>query len=135
MLGFEPVAPSSGLRADAHSALDVLEDKRAFLVVAELQGKIAGAVLYRIREAEEDPILRERSFGYIEELAVREVFRDKGIGKQLLEHSIQDLEAKGLTDIELHVWESNPIGIGFYEKHGFRTVQRRMKMRTDSDSK
>ncbi len=45
--------------------------------------------------------------------------RGKGIGKQLLQHSIKELAIDHLT-----VNEQNPQAVGFYEHMGFKTVER-----------
>lgn len=106
----------------------VLKDEDRSQVVAEHGGRIVAAILYRVVMSPDDPIFRERTFGYVEELVVTDGFRRKGIGQGLLAHAARDLETKGITEIEINVWETNVKGRSFYEKEGFRTVQRRMSM-------
>lgn len=61
-------------------------------------------------------------------MIVKESFRGKGIGKKLLDYAKKDLKSRDINDIEINVWENNEIGLGFYKKHGFKTIQRRMKI-------
>ena len=107
----------------------VLNDNITFLVVAEDSKKIVGAILYKIVDQIGDTILKKRRYGYIEEMIVQESCRRKGIGEALLNHAVENLKARQIKEIEINVWENNDIGIRFYEKHGFQTIRRRMKMK------
>jgi len=109
----------------------ILKDDTAFMVVAESREGILGAIFYRIMANPDDPMLRERRFGYIEELVVQELFRGKGIGNELLGYAIEDLKRRDIHDIELDVWENNIPGSRFFERHGFTVMRKRMKRRTD----
>lgn len=106
----------------------ILSDNVTFLVVAEYSEKIVGAVLYKIVHQTGDIILKKRSYGYIEEMIVQEPYRRKGIGEALLDHAVESLKARQIKNIEINVWENNEIGMSFYEKYGFQTIRRRMKM-------
>lgn len=105
----------------------IIEDGDIFLTVAECSGTIVGAILYRIREGPDDVILRKRRFGYVEEMIVEESSRGKGIGKALMDHAIERLKTIDIVEIELDVWDKNDLGLRFYEKNGFSTIQRRMR--------
>ena len=106
----------------------ILINKNTFLVVSDYNGIIVGAILYKIDANPDDTIYKERKFGYIEELIVKQIFRGKGIGKELLNHVIKDLKTRNIIDIELNVWENNKIGQRFFKKHKFKTIQTRMKL-------
>jgi ribosomal protein S18 acetylase RimI-like enzyme len=106
----------------------ILANEREFLVVFESKGKIVGVILYKIRTESPDIILNEREFGYVEELIVTESYRGMEIGKKLLDYAIRDLKEHGISEVELNIWEKNEMGMGFYEKYGFLTIQRRMKL-------
>ena len=106
----------------------ILTNKTKFLVVSDYRGIIIGAILYNIDANPNDTIYKDRKFGYIEELIVKQKFRGKGIGKELLNHAINDLKTRDIIDIELNVWENNKIGQIFFKKHKFKTIQRRMKL-------
>lgn len=58
-------------------------------------------------------------------LAVRRSERRKGLGKRLIERTIESLKARGATKVFLEVRESNEAGRAFYKDLGFRTVGRR----------
>jgi ribosomal protein S18 acetylase RimI-like enzyme len=106
----------------------VLNNENESLLVSEYQGKIVGAILYKITTSSDDIILEKRKYGYIEEMIVTETLRGKGIGKQLLDYAIEDLKGKDIKEIEINVWEKNEGGLRFYERYGFGTIRRRLKM-------
>jgi ribosomal protein S18 acetylase RimI-like enzyme len=105
----------------------ILDNNDIYLIVSEYKGKIVGAILYKIEKNHEDILLKERKYGYIEEMIVSESYRGKGIGKKLLNYAINDFKTKSLKDFEIDVWEKNKIGLRFYENQGFKTIRRRMK--------
>ena len=105
----------------------ILAAKDRFLVVSEYEGNIVAAILYGMGKSPEDSIFRERHFGYIEELVVTEQLQRMGLGLKLLDHALSELGSRGLKDVEIHVWESNTMGLDFYGKHGFVTIRRRMR--------
>ncbi len=105
----------------------ILNNNDIFLVVSEYNEKIVGAILYKIEKNPEDLILKERKYGYIEEMIVKESFRGKGIGKKLLDYAAEDLKQRDQKELEISVWENNEIGLRFYEERGFKTIRRRMK--------
>jgi ribosomal protein S18 acetylase RimI-like enzyme len=106
----------------------ILNDTNKFLIVSEQKGTIVGAILYKLDTNPDDKIFKKRLYGYIEEMIVTQSLRGKGIGKELLNYAVNDLRAKNIDDIEINVWDNNTTGLKFYEKYGFKTIQRRMKM-------
>lgn len=105
----------------------ILYNNELYLVVSEYEGRIVGAILYKVEKNPDDSLLKDRKYGYIEEMIVSEIYREKGIGKQLLDYAIKDFQTKYLKEIEIDVWEKNKTGLKFYEDHGFKTIRRRMK--------
>lgn len=63
--------------------------------------------------------------GYLNNIAVWEESRKKGVGSRLLSALIQEGTRQGLAFWSLEVRESNAGAIRFYERHGFRRVGRR----------
>jgi ribosomal protein S18 acetylase RimI-like enzyme len=106
----------------------ILANKNTFLVVSDYNGTIVGAILYKIDTNPDEAIFNERKFGYIEELIVKELFRGKGVGKELLNYAINDLKTRGITDIELNVWENNTTAQKFFKNLKFKTIQKRMRL-------
>ena len=60
--------------------------------------------------------------GQINNVAVREDFRGKGIGFEIVEFLLKEGEKQGLEAFTLEVRESNASAIYIYEKAGFKNV-------------
>ena len=58
--------------------------------------------------------------GGIEFLSVREGFRGRGLGRQLLRHEINLATRNGLTSIYLSVSGENDLALGLYLSEGFK---------------
>lgn len=57
--------------------------------------------------------------GYIHHTAVSSDFRNKGIGRKLVEHALGALKNEGIIKVALVVFAKNELGNGFWEKAGF----------------
>ncbi len=84
---------------------------------AEIAGKIAGFCLLKISDCG-NKAMAERKIAYIDEIAVDEGFRRKGIGKLLFENAVKSAKVKGATTVELKVWSFNKEAIDFYKSLG-----------------
>jgi mycothiol synthase len=106
------------------------EDWRAFSVdkrgfdpslwwLAEADGEVAGISLGQWHNS------GDRTFGWVEVLAVRRPWRKQGLGLALLQHSFADFAARGATRVGLGVDAENPTGaVRLYERAGMRPVRR-----------
>lgn len=56
----------------------------------------------------------------IERIYVMATYQGKGIGKKILEQTIDIAKSKNLKNIWLGVWEKNLKAISFYQKFGFK---------------
>ena len=89
-----------------------------FILIAHHDGKIVGAVI--INHTNMGDYIPEHILVYI---AVDASQRGKGIGKQLMEHIIEETEG----DIALHVEPENPAKF-LYEKYGFTNKYLEMRL-------
>ena len=63
-----------------------------------------------------------KNAGYIPFIYLRQPWRHKGLGIQLIGHAAQYFQALGRDKLQLRVAPSNEPAIGFYQKYGFRKV-------------
>lgn len=77
--------------------------------VAEEEGRIVGAVLAG----------HDGRRGHISHTAVDSAFRRRGIGGQLVAHTMAALEQEGITKVNLVVFSRNETGNAFWESMGF----------------
>jgi len=77
--------------------------------VAEEDGHIIGVILSG----------HDGRRGYIHHMAVETSQRMRGVGGQLLEHTMEALERENIHKVALVVFGKNQIGNAFWEKQGF----------------
>ena len=59
--------------------------------------------------------------GYLMHLAVREDFRRRGIGKSLVERSLEALKVAGINKAHVFVFQSNVLGAAFWRGLGWQS--------------
>ena len=77
--------------------------------VAEEDGRLVGAILAG----------HDGRRGYISHTAVDGDFQRRGIGSQLVAHTMAALEQEGITKVNLVVFSRNQKGDAFWEAQGF----------------
>lgn len=91
------------------------EDK---LVLVTLEkGKIIGYSMSEIRRI--FPGLKREIYGYIDEMAVTNDYRRKGIGEKMFTKIIKWFQSKDIKRVELGTASQNLIGNSFWQKQGF----------------
>ncbi len=96
------------------------EDPHDHCLVAEVDGKIAGAVWVRIMN----------DYGHVDNqtpslaISLYPEYRGQGIGTQLLNQMLDMLRRKGYPQVSLSVQKEN-YALRMYQKAGFETVEER----------
>ena len=99
------------------SMAESLGDEKRILVVAEVDGCVAGFVLGHISD---EPItMSERTSAYISDVSVGFEFRGKGVGRELVDAAMKRLADLGVQDLTLLAAVKNECAVGFYEALGF----------------
>jgi len=62
---------------------------------------------------------------------VAEGWRSQGIGHALMQQAETWAKERGITEVELSVWEFNQRALALYEKLGYRTKRRYMSKGID----
>jgi GNAT superfamily N-acetyltransferase len=101
-------------RERIHTILGVLEDRNHLLLVAESDEQLVG-VLHMFFYLD---IMHGALNCHINFLLVREDFRGKGIGKNLLNEAVK--QAKRRNVMEMHVDTVFEDAVKFYQKYGFK---------------
>ena len=104
--------PGMGLNSVDDSADGIaryLKRNPSTCFVAEEEGRIVGAVLAG----------HDGRRGHISHTAVDSAFRRRGIGGQLVAHTMAALEQEGITKVNLVVFSRNETGNAFWESMGF----------------
>jgi ribosomal protein S18 acetylase RimI-like enzyme len=120
-------------RAPPGRALDrthfeaVLTDPEMDWIVAERGGEIVGFLSVHMLHAADRPVLVPRHFVEVESLAVRADHQRAGVGRTLMAAAERWAAERGLSEIELSVWEFNQSALAFYEELGYVTERRKMR--------
>lgn len=94
------------------------QDKYAYVVFAEYEGKIAGQALYFFNFS----TFKGKPGIYLEDLYVRPEFRKNGIGKALLNYLIELARQKNCGRVEWVVLDWNQSAIDFYKSMGAKPM-------------
>ena len=104
----------------------VIADRQ--LYVAKEQDIVFGYVLLKRRDYDWPGVVH-RKVMVVDELAVREDCRSKGIGTAMMDDVKVLARAFGCTDLQLGVYPQNDAAVAFYQKNGFmiRSIDMQMK--------
>lgn len=117
--GHEEVARPSTFLADR------LADETMGLFVAEVDGRLAGMILLKIR-SDEHPLKYTQHYLHISTLIVTADFHGQGVAQLLLDTAVAFAKEHNLAQLRLNVYGFNQRAIAFYEKEGFTTLTRNM---------
>lgn len=122
----EPELKNSGASV-ASSFLDfyVREDSAnsGKLLVAEVDGRVAGFVNGYLDEDDGADDLVVRRWFYLSDIAVLPAFQGQNIGSQLIAAIENHARSLNLTQIKLDVLSRNAAAKSFYAKHGYRDYE------------
>ena len=92
------------------------------LVVAELDGQLAGTVTLYLDAAHSSQGGWPNGWAGIRLLAVHPAYRSRGIGRALMEECIRQCRDQGIAAIGLHTTEMMDVARRMYERMGFVRV-------------
>ena len=117
---FEKAAALEGLRF-------LLSRDGAQLLVARLAGVCVGYAMVCDRLRDENPFRYASRALMVDQMAVSDTHRRRGIGALLMERIRAEAARRGAERIELHVYTDNVDARRFYESHGFVRFQEVME--------
>jgi len=94
-----------------------VDDEKRVLVVAEVDGAVAGYVHGHIAGA--PPPMQDRITGSITDVSVGFNYRGKGVGKKMMAAVLEWFAARGAEEVTLLAALKNECAVGFYEHLGF----------------
>jgi len=99
----------------AENCRNLLNEVNSHILVAEIEGVVAGFVNFTTRKT----ILHRGLSGLIDELIIAKSYRGKGIGKQLLSSAIKKSRQLGCCEVEVSTEKTNIKAREFYRQCGF----------------
>ena len=115
--------PEGSPRSLRAVSLVLSRDDRTILV-AELQGQVAGMVTVIAHDTPESPLMLSRRRAHVPELVVDDGARRRGLGRALMAAAEAWARAQGARQLVLTVWEGNPAAEAFYLRLGYGPVNR-----------
>ena len=98
----------------------LLADEKRPILIADLDGVVAGYAFCILQITENDPVLCDRRVLYIDDLCVEETLRGRGIAGALYEKTLEYARELGCDAVTLNVWCGNDGAMRFYEKCGLK---------------
>ena len=98
----------------------LLADPARPILIAELEGSVAGYAFCILQETKNDPVLCDRKVLYIDDLCVEETLRGRGIAGALYARVCEYAKELGCHAVTLNVWCGNDGAMKFYEKAGLK---------------
>lgn len=99
---------------------DELTNPEVVFLIAEIENEAVGYVKINLN-SRDDAVQGTRTIE-IERIYAAKEHIGKGVGKSLMQASIEEAKQRGCDSIWLGVWEKNPRAIAFYRKWGFEEV-------------
>jgi ribosomal protein S18 acetylase RimI-like enzyme len=119
-----PLATMPGAGEVAGKFRDMLDDSDAVLLVAEVDGELAGIGSGWVERHDDD--LVPAPFFTIEYIEVASTHRSSGIATQLMEALETEARGRSVTCIDLRVFVSNDAACRLYERFGYKLLEYRM---------
>lgn len=119
---FKPIDEAYELK----SLQETLIDDNAFALVAEEGDTICG---WLCAEFTSRPYLENERFCHVCELGVLPDFRRQGIAESLMKKLFEEAKNRGISEINLGVFNDNIGAYKFYQKLGFKPLEQKMKIK------
>ena len=111
----------SGAQKYDHADLELLlKDENRPILIADVDGAVAGYAFCILQEIQGDSVLCDRKVLYIDDICVDEEKRGQGIATALYERVLVFARELGCHSVTLNVWCGNDGAMKFYEKCGMK---------------
>ena len=108
----------------------VLSDANNLNYVYVESKKIVGVLNATLQHTNPLPIIKPRTYYFIENIVVDKNHRRKGIAKKLFSYLTLKAKENNIDSIELNVWSFNTEAIKFYESMGMNIKNIRMETKS-----
>ena len=107
--------------------LGLLSDNKHKVIVASVDGELAGYASGKIVNVEENMAQKKDKYLFIDEIYTDSKYRRRGIAKGLLEYLKEISKTEECKRIQLNVWSFNEEAIKFYYSMGFKNRNVRLE--------
>lgn len=111
---------------DRTSVQALIAGPNSAIIVADAGGKAIGAMTILEKVVTATAIKVERRYVEIDNMAVKQSAQRQGVGRALVDAAAGWAKGRGVTCLELNVYEFNEAAAAFYRSAGFSIRNRRM---------
>ena len=111
---------SGAQKYDCGDLEDLLKDPDRPVLIADIDGHVAGYAFCILQQTKDNPVLCDRKVLYIDDICVDEAVRGQGIATALYERVIAFARELNCHAVTLNVWCGNDGAMKFYEKCGMK---------------
>jgi ribosomal protein S18 acetylase RimI-like enzyme len=97
---------------------ELMDSNDGFVLVAVDGQDVIGFATASIKE--HPPVYENRFYGYVGSIAVKEGWKRRGAGNQMLDEIVKWFKSNGIYRVELNVRSKNVAGYNFWRKNGFK---------------
>ena len=101
-------------------------------IVADARGEVIGVMTILEKLVTATPIKVTRRYVEIDNMAVKQSAQRQGVGRALIDAAAERARGRGVTRLELNVYEFNQAAAALYRGAGFSTQNRRMTRQISS---
>jgi GNAT superfamily N-acetyltransferase len=105
-----------GDRLEAYAGWVAAHAETHLPFVAEVDGRVVGAAWLHLAERVPGRESMDRWYGDVQSVVVREEYRDRGIGRALMDAILTEARTRGLLHVTVH---SGRRAVDFYLRNGF----------------
>ena len=104
----------------------ILSNMSDFILLVDKEP--VGYIFIQAKKTFDSKMIIPHTFSEIYDLYIKEEYRKKGYGRQLIDAAINWSKIRGLEYIELNVLSNNSSAINFYQKNDFNEKQKVLKL-------
>jgi len=105
----------------------LIEDEHSALLVAEADSRLVGVATALLRTAPNFPVFIAQTWGVLDNIAVAQAHRRRGVGSALIRDAERWVRAQGASWLELGVYEFNHEARAFYQALGYAPVLSKLR--------
>ena len=110
---------------------ELLDNPLCRLLVAEVDGQVAGFVSFRLDYSPEQPNCLPYAYVKVSDLGVTPAFRRRGLGRMLMQAAEDWARQKGAVSLVLNVFDFNENARGLYRALGYHELSHRMRKKLE----
>ena len=111
----------------ASQVLAMLDSKDTPIFIAAEEDQVLGYGFCFIKQLKEDPVMKDRTELYIDDLCVEETCRGQHIGRTIYEAILRYAKMRKCYHVTLNVWACNESAMKFYQSLGMQVQKMGME--------